>query len=186
MLVVQAKDFFCGMAERAVPDIVQQGGTKHRRPMGGQHRIASLEHAAGRRLGIRADDDGLVKLAVDLDDHGNRGGREAAANLLRVDYEEADIHVQGLISRPGLTRSSRREQRLFVNGRPAGASVLYSALRDTYGSLVMKGRYPPVLLHIDLPPDQVDVNVHPGKKEVRFRNPRQLGEIVSAAVRIVP
>lgn len=134
-------------------------------------------HAEGRcLLRAAANADSETRAAMLL-------GREAAANLLRVDYEEADIHVQGLISRPGLTRSSRREQRLFVNGRPAGASVLYSALRDTYGSLVMKGRYPPVLLHIDLPPDQVDVNVHPGKKEVRFRNPRQLGEIVSAAVR---
>lgn len=134
-------------------------------------------HAEGRcLLRTTANADSEARAAMLL-------GREAAANLLRVDYQESGIAVRGLISRPGLTRSSRREQRLFVNGRPAGAAVLYSALRDTYGSLVVKGRYPPVLLHIEVPPDQVDVNVHPGKKEVRFRNPRQVGEIVSAAVR---
>lgn len=134
-------------------------------------------HAEGRcLLRTSANADSEARAAMLL-------GREAAANLLRVNYQESGITVRGLISRPGLTRSSRREQRLFVNGRPAGAAVLYTALRDTYGSLVMKGRYPPVLLHIEVPPDQVDVNVHPGKKEVRFRNPRQLGDIVSAAVR---
>ncbi len=134
-------------------------------------------HAEGRcLLRTSASTDSEARAAMLL-------GREAAANLLRVDYRESGIVVRGLISRPGLTRSSRREQRLFVNGRPAGAGVLYTALRDTYGSLVMKGRYPPVLLHIEVPPDQVDVNVHPGKKEVRFRNPRQVGDILSAAVR---
>lgn len=110
-------------------------------------------------------------------------GRDVLQAMIPVEYEESGIRITGLVARPGMTRSSRREQRMFVNGRPAQSDVLYFALRDAYHTLVMKGRYPPVVLYLEIPPERVDVNVHPTKREVRFRDGRQVGQIAAAAVR---
>lgn len=110
-------------------------------------------------------------------------GRQTMAAMLEIDYEEDGVRVTGFAARPGLTRSARREQRTFVNGRPIEADVLYHAIRDAYHTLVMKGRYPPVLLFIELAADRIDVNVHPAKRELRFRDRRSVGRVVSAAMR---
>ncbi len=110
-------------------------------------------------------------------------GRDVAAAMLPVDYEENGIAVSGFAARPGFTRSSRREQRVFVNGRPAASDVVFYGIRDAYHTLVMKGRYPPVVLFIDLDPERVDVNVHPAKRDVRFREGRVVGRAVAAALR---
>ncbi len=110
-------------------------------------------------------------------------GRETGRAMIEVNYQEADMSVCGYVGRPGMTRASRREQRVFVNGRPATADTVYFAIRDAYHTLVMKGRYPPVMLFLELPPEEVDVNVHPTKREVRFRDARRVGQIVAAAIR---
>ena len=110
-------------------------------------------------------------------------GSDTVEVMLPVDHSEFGIHVHGLIARPGLTRSSRREQRVFVNGRPVQAAPVYLALRDAYHTMVGKGRYPPVVLFIDLDPDQVDINVHPAKREVRFFNDRLIAQVVGSAAR---
>jgi DNA mismatch repair protein MutL len=110
-------------------------------------------------------------------------GRETVAGMVPVDHTDDHIHVTGYAARPGLTRSTRRDQRTFVNGRPVTADGIHFAIRDAYHSMVMKGRYPPVILFITLPPDRVDINVHPAKREVRFREHRQVGEVVSAGIR---
>ncbi len=110
-------------------------------------------------------------------------GRETVEQMLLVAHHEADYEITGLVARPGLTRATRREQRTFVNTRPIDSDVLLYAVRDAYHTLVMKGRYPPVLLFVTLPADQVDVNVHPAKREVRFRDPRELGHVCGTAIR---
>ncbi len=110
-------------------------------------------------------------------------GRDVLDRMTPVEYSEADMHVRGFIARPGMTRSNRREQRVVVNGRPAVADPIYFGIRDAYHTLVMKGRYPPVVLYLELPSDQVDVNVHPTKREVRFRDGRGVSQVVAAAVR---
>jgi DNA mismatch repair protein MutL len=110
-------------------------------------------------------------------------GRDVFAAMIPVEYSESGIDIHGFVARPGMTRSNRREQRTFVNGRPAEADALYFGIRDAYHTLVLKGRYPPVVLFITLPADQVDVNVHPTKREVRFRDNRLVGQVVAAAVR---
>lgn len=110
-------------------------------------------------------------------------GRDTLRSMLPVRYGEAGVTVTGYVSRPGLTRSTRREQRVFVNGRPAQVDVIYFGIRDAYHTLVMKGRYPLVALFVDVPPEYVDVNVHPAKREVRFRDGRLVGQVVGAAVR---
>jgi DNA mismatch repair protein MutL len=110
-------------------------------------------------------------------------GRGTLDQMLPVDYKEEGITVRGFVAQPGLTRGSRREQRIFVNGRAAAAEVVFYGLREAYHTLIMKGRYPPVVLYIELDPVRVDVNVHPAKREVRFREARLVGQVVAAAVR---
>ena len=110
-------------------------------------------------------------------------GRDVYDAMVPVDYEEGGIRVSGLVARPGLTRASRRDQRFFVNGRPAAAESVYAGVRDAYQSLVMKGRYPPAVLYLELDAGRVDVNVHPAKREVRFREPALVCQAVAAAVR---
>ncbi len=110
-------------------------------------------------------------------------GKDLMQGMLAVQHEEAGIRVHGFVARPGLTRTTRREQRTFVNGRAVEAQQLYQSIRDAYHTLVMKGRYPPVLLFLELGTDRVDINVHPAKREVRFREVRLIGDVVANAVR---
>lgn len=110
-------------------------------------------------------------------------GKEVYAAMLPLDYSEAGISVRGFVTKPGFTRSSRREQRVVVNGRAASADTVYFAIRDSFDSLVMKGRYPGAVIYLDMDADRVDVNVHPTKREVRFREPREVGQVVGAAIR---
>jgi DNA mismatch repair protein MutL len=110
-------------------------------------------------------------------------GAEIARQMLEVDYSERDLQVSGFISPTALTRSNRREILFFVNGRPVQDSALSSALLRGYHTYLMVGRYPLAALFIDIPAEAVDVNVHPAKAEVRFRNPETVFSGVQNAVR---
>ena len=110
-------------------------------------------------------------------------GKDTYAAMLPVSYSENGITVRGFITKPGFTRSSRREQRIIINGRAAAAETVFFAIRDAYDTLVTRGRYPGTVLYLDLAPERVDVNVHPSKREVRFREPREVSAIVAAALR---
>ena len=102
--------------------------------------------------------------------------------LLPVEYSDGDYTISGYAGLPQTGRKDRQDQYLFVNGRPATAPVVYHALNEAYHSLIAKGRYPAVFLFIAMEPSLVDVNVHPTKKEVRFRRPNQLRDAVVAAL----
>jgi len=102
--------------------------------------------------------------------------------LLPVEYSDGDYTISGYAGLPQTGRKDRQDQYLFVNGRPATAPVVYHALNEAYHSLIAKGRYPAVFLFIEMEPSLVDVNVHPTKKEVRFRRPNQLRDAVVAAL----
>ncbi|MEA2011862.1 MAG: DNA mismatch repair endonuclease MutL [Verrucomicrobiota bacterium] len=110
-------------------------------------------------------------------------GGETVSAMVPINYEEAGIRVYGYAARPGLSRSSRKEQRVFVNRRPVKSNTVYYGIRDGYHTQVMKGRFPPVALFIKLESSRVDVNVHPAKREVRFRESQLVGQIVAAAIR---
>jgi DNA mismatch repair protein MutL len=97
-------------------------------------------------------------------------GVEIARQMLEVISEEEGLGVTGFISPIHLTRSNRREILFFVNGRPIHDQALTTALVQAYHTLLMVGRYPMAVLFIDLLPEVVDVNVHPAKAEVRFRD----------------
>ena len=110
-------------------------------------------------------------------------GVEPARQMLEVLSEEDGLGVTGFISPVNLTRSNRREIILFVNGRPVHDQALTAALVQAYHTMLMVGRYPMAILFIALPSEAVDVNVHPAKAEVRFRNADQIFRGVQRAVR---
>jgi DNA mismatch repair protein MutL len=104
--------------------------------------------------------------------------------LLPIHYgDAAGVVVKGWIARHGYFRNSRRDQRLYVNGRPVEAAAGYRGVRDGYGSMIPKGKYPPVILFLEMDPTMVDVNVHPAKREVRFRQEQTVAQIIAEAIR---
>lgn len=103
--------------------------------------------------------------------------------LRRVAYAAGPLKISGYIALPSLTRADRSEQHLFINQRPTAAALLSGAIREGYKMLIPKDRYPVVFLFLDLDPGQIDVNVHPAKKEVRFRNPAEVRQAVAEAIR---
>ncbi len=110
-------------------------------------------------------------------------GVETARQMLEVVAEDLDMQVRGFISPISLTRSNRREISFFINGRPVQDTSLSSALLKAYHTLLMVGRYPIAILFIDIHPEWVDVNVHPTKAEVRFRDPDRIFTGIQRAVR---
>lgn len=98
-------------------------------------------------------------------------GREFAENSLTIDAEREGIRLTGHAGLPTLNRGTAQFQYLFVNGRPVKDRLLLGALRGAYADVLAHGRHPMVALYIDLSPQNVDINVHPAKAEVRFRDP---------------
>jgi DNA mismatch repair protein MutL len=110
-------------------------------------------------------------------------GREVGKELLPVDYREGAYHIYGFVGRPGIARAGRSHQYLFVNRRAIRTTNLRYALEEAYANLLPNGRYPVCVLFFDLPPQEVDVNVHPAKAEVRFAREREVKSAVYKAVR---
>jgi DNA mismatch repair protein MutL len=110
-------------------------------------------------------------------------GVETARQMLEVIAADGDLQVGGFISPLAITRSHRRDLTFFVNGRPVQDAALISALLKGYHTYLMVGRYPVATLFVTMPPESVDVNVHPTKAEVRFRQSEQIFSGVQHAVR---
>jgi len=111
-------------------------------------------------------------------------GAEMLARLLTVVPDEnATVRISGLIGEAGVSRQTRAQQLTFVNGRAIESPVLLAALREGYHTALMKGQYPVTFLFIEVDPSAVDVNVHPAKREVRFRDPAGVREAVVNAIR---
>ncbi len=109
-------------------------------------------------------------------------GRDTADAMLPLDHTAGQISVRGFITRRGITRPTRQDQKIFVNGRPVESLPVYRGIRDGCGPMLEKGRCHPAVVFIDLPAEFVDVNVHPTKREVRFRNEFDVTDCVRAAV----
>jgi DNA mismatch repair protein MutL len=113
----------------------------------------------------------------------NVQGTELAAEMLELAPSAlAPYPVHGLIGPPSRSRSNRTGISLFANGRWIASASLSTAIQEAYRGLLMEGRYPFAVLFIDVPPDVIDVNVHPNKREVRFRHD---GDIFSSVERTV-
>ena len=110
-------------------------------------------------------------------------GVESAKQLLEVNAEEENIKCSGYVSAIALTRSNRKDITFFINGRWVQDTPLTTALIQAYHTLLMVGRYPMGAVFIEIAPEEVDVNVHPAKAEVRFRNQDKVFGFVQRAVR---
>ncbi|MCA1686245.1 MAG: DNA mismatch repair endonuclease MutL, partial [Planctomycetia bacterium] len=110
-------------------------------------------------------------------------GRELADALLWVESRVEAIHLWGYVAHPSQSRSSPKSQFLFVGGRYVRDRSLSHALSEAYRGLLMVGRIPVAFLHLDIPPEEVDVNVHPTKVEVRFRDGHRIYSQLLSTVR---
>jgi DNA mismatch repair protein MutL len=111
-------------------------------------------------------------------------GSDIVSQLLEIErHEEGGLAVSGYLGRPGVSRATRVEQIIFVNGRPVENSVINQGLREGYHTALMKGQFPVTFLFLELSPTDVDVNVHPAKREVRFRDPATVRNVIANAVR---
>ncbi|MGH7085868.1 MAG: DNA mismatch repair endonuclease MutL, partial [Acetobacteraceae bacterium] len=109
-------------------------------------------------------------------------GPEVAARLLPVQAERGQLRLAGFAAAATLTRATTSGQFLIVNGRPVADPVLQTAVRVGYRPVIANGRKPIVALHLTLPPEEIDVNVHPAKSELRFRDPAAARALVIGAL----
>lgn len=109
-------------------------------------------------------------------------GQDVAVEMLPVEYTSLDLHVRGVISRPSIARASRAWQNFFVNGRPIRSGLLAVMLERPYAGRLPENRHPLAVIHIEVDPQYLDVNVHPRKAEVRFHQERAIYGAVTQAV----
>ena len=101
--------------------------------------------------------------------------------VLKTD-ELSHLKITGMVSKPDYTRSSKKNYHLYINSRSVKCPVMQKAVDTVYKTLIANSKYPFVVLNLELPPHDVDVNVHPTKKEVRYKNPNQIFNFVRSAV----
>ena len=109
-------------------------------------------------------------------------GKDAANNMLPISYQKGDYAVTGLIGKPELCRANRNYENLFINGRFIKNAVVSSAVEDAYKTRLIIGKFPVFVLNLEVEPALVDVNVHPAKLEVRFKNDDEVYEFFYHAV----
>ena len=129
-------------------------------------RLAAAAEATGRRM----------RLAALL-------GRDFAENSVEIDAERGGFRLSGLAGLPTLNRALPRDQYLVVNGRPVRDKLLVGAVRGAYQDVLARDRHPIVALFLDGPPAEIDVNVHPAKAEVRFRESALVRGLIVGALR---
>ena len=110
-------------------------------------------------------------------------GSEFAENALKIDANRDGIHLTGYAALPTFSRGAAVMQYFFVNGRPVRDKMLIGALRGAYADFLSRDRHPAVALFVDCDPHLVDVNVHPAKSEVRFRDPGLVRGLIVTALR---
>jgi len=135
-----------------------------------------LEHDSRRTLSVQPDQDRPGRVAALTD-------RDLAENSLAVDYARGPARLGGVAGLPTFSRGVADHQYLFVNGRPVKDRLLIGAVRGAYQDLLARDRHPVLALFIDLPGEEVDVNVHPAKTEVRFRDPGNIRGLIVGGLR---
>ncbi len=110
-------------------------------------------------------------------------GRDFARDLIPVDYEYEGVRVGGYVIKPLYSKNNRAFQNFFVNGRYVRSRLCSAALENAYTNMIMTGKFPACVLLIDLPPHNMDVNIHPTKAEVRFTNEKSVSDAVYFAVK---
>jgi DNA mismatch repair protein MutL len=136
----------------------------------------TLSHDGRRTLAVQPDEDRPARVAALTD-------RELAQNSLAIDYARGPAQLGGVAGLPTFNRGVADHQYLFVNGRPVKDRLLIGAVRAAYQDLLARDRHPVLALFIDLPAEEVDVNVHPAKTEVRFRDPSGIRGLIVGGLR---
>ncbi|HEV7290376.1 DNA mismatch repair endonuclease MutL [Sphingomonas sp.] len=136
----------------------------------------SVEHDGRRVLSVQEGMDRIARVAA-------LTNRDLAANSVGIDFEREGIVLGGVAGLPTFNRGVADHQYLFVNGRPVKDRLLTGAVRGAYAEMLARDRHPVVALFLDVPPDQVDVNVHPAKTEVRFRDPQLARGLIVSGLR---
>jgi len=136
----------------------------------------TLDHDGRRTLAVQPGEDRPTRVAALTD-------RALADNSLAVDYARGPVRLGGVAGLPTFNRGVADHQYLFVNGRPVKDRLLIGAVRAAYQDLLARDRHPVLALFVDLPADEVDVNVHPAKSEVRFRDPGAIRGLIVGGLR---
>ena len=110
-------------------------------------------------------------------------GRDVAGALIPVQAQSEDVKVTGFVAKPYVSRGNRNYESYFINGRYIKSSIIYKAIEEGYRTFTMKHRYPFVCLDFKINQELLDVNVHPTKMEIRFRNGREIYELVVDTVK---
>ena len=180
--LVEVRDLFCNVPARRKFLRSYQTEENHVR------NVFTVHALAHPNIGFSLSIDGreLYRLppGATLDERlGELFGRHEVSSLAPCSYERDGIRVTGYIGRPNRADTSvRREQYVFVNGRPATAAAISYAFKEAYPRQQGDSR-PAAVMFIDLPPSDVDVNVHPAKREVRFRRNAEVKAAVEEAIR---
>jgi DNA mismatch repair protein MutL len=133
----------------------------------------TLEHQGRKAIAVQGGESGPERVAA-------LTSRDLRANSVGVDLQREEIRLTGVAGLPTYNRGVADHQFLFVNGRPVKDRLLVGAVRGAYAEMLARDRHPVVALFVEMPPELVDVNVHPAKTEVRFREPAMIrGMIVS-------
>ena len=109
-------------------------------------------------------------------------GREAAANLIELDYSMDGLVMKGYLGKPVITRGNRNFENYFVNGRYVKNAMLSKAIEDAYKDFLMQHKFPFVVIHFQVDGEKIDVNVHPTKMEMRFQRQQDVYNIVYEGV----
>ncbi|WP_066818731.1 DNA mismatch repair endonuclease MutL [Sphingomonas mali] len=136
----------------------------------------SVEHDGRRALSTNAPEDRPGRVAALTD-------RALIENSVAIDLEREGVRLGGVAGLPTFNRGVADHQYLFVNGRPVKDRLLAGAVRGAYAEMLARDRHPVVALFLDLPADMVDVNVHPAKTEVRFREPQMIRGLIVSGLR---
>ncbi len=154
------------------------------------HIISAVSHLAMARPDVRFRLVHDKRTVLDLPPSGEFRerafqlyGRELSDNLLGFSAERTPARVSGLVGKPNYDRGDRTYQEFYVNGRFVRNASLAHALAEAYRDLVMRDRHPVGFIFVDIDPTFVDVNVHPAKAEVRFRNQSQIHDFVRDVIR---
>jgi DNA mismatch repair protein MutL len=147
---------------------------------------------AHEAVGFALDLDGRRTLRLPAEAAGDEGrlarlgavmGREFSENALLIDHEREGVRLTGYAGLPTYNRGNAAHQYLFVNGRPVRDRLLQGALRGAYADFLARDRHPACALYLELDPTLVDVNVHPAKAEVRFRDPGLVRGLIVSGLR---
>ncbi|MTI67782.1 MAG: DNA mismatch repair endonuclease MutL [Firmicutes bacterium] len=112
-------------------------------------------------------------------------GKDFTDSLFKTNYSGDDIKIRGFVSKPSFTRGNRKHQYFFINGRYIEDKKISKAIEEAYSTLIPANRFPIAILYFNLPPNEVDVNIHPNKIEARFERESTLRKIIYKMVKDV-